>query len=417
MAGLQAGRKIFTINEDLVFLRPFQELKCYQTRSEAALAGLQPGQCILKVNGNNMNHSDYKEVLEHFTSSHRDQQEQDDMVRHSVRAEPWSSAENGSDIEEENGRNGTDYRGGLSRLSLSDDTVPLVSMTVDNVHLEHGVVYEYVSTAGIKSHVLEKMVEPKGCFSLTAKILEAFASDDSHFVRNCSQLISQSERVFAQELRNKACPTFKQAGVLPHPLGCMDFVPTNCHVNLMQVSYPKTTTVSGRAFSIRFGRKNSFFGLDPDQANLNPMSHTQHCVTSMGAPSYSCSDLGEEGDGEEDIEGSGEGIPDRIQQAHRGNGLSFLLKQEDMETQDAYIRLYSRLNIAVREMRQYVTQIDVLLSSITEPTQPQGSESPAYEAIQPPSVTPEEGDQEKVEHGGIKRVCFMGFRLVVHKCT
>lgn len=43
-------------------------------------------------------------------------------------------------------------------------------MTVDNVHLEHGVVYEYVSTAGVKCHVVEKMVEPKGCFSLTAKV-------------------------------------------------------------------------------------------------------------------------------------------------------------------------------------------------------------------------------------------------------
>lgn len=44
-------------------------------------------------------------------------------------------------------------------------------MMVDNVHLEHGVVYEYVSSAGIKHHVLEKMVEPKGCFSLTAKVI------------------------------------------------------------------------------------------------------------------------------------------------------------------------------------------------------------------------------------------------------
>lgn len=57
----------------------------------------------------------------------------------------------------------------ISKLIISDDT-PLVSLTVDNVHLEHGVVYEYVSTAGIKSHVLEKMVAPKGCFSLTAKV-------------------------------------------------------------------------------------------------------------------------------------------------------------------------------------------------------------------------------------------------------
>lgn len=61
----------------------------------------------------------------------------------------------------------------LSRLSLSDE-LPLVSMTVDNVHLEHGVVYEYVSTAGVKCHVVEKMVEPKGCFSLTAKVRFAF---------------------------------------------------------------------------------------------------------------------------------------------------------------------------------------------------------------------------------------------------
>ncbi|TNN74575.1 Phosphatidylinositol 3,4,5-trisphosphate-dependent Rac exchanger 1 protein [Liparis tanakae] len=295
--------------------------------------------------------------------------------------------ENGSDHEEENGTNGTDHR--LGRLSLSDE-LPLVSMTVDNVHLEHGVVYEYVSTAGIKSHVLEKMVEPKGCFSLTAKILEAFSGDDSLFVRNCSQLISQSDRVvtmpqfefrqicdtklesirrrissyqqFSLELRNKAWPSFRQAGGGPHPLGCMDFVPTNCHVNFMQVSYPKSTTSAGRTFSIRFGRKNSLYGLDPDQAQLNPMSHTQHCVTSMGAPSWSCSGL--DGDEEEEEEGGevsldgSDGSVDGQRGGHGEGGLSFLLKQEDTETQDAYIHLHSRLDVAVREMRQYVAQID-----------------------------------------------------------
>lgn len=45
-----------------------------------------------------------------------------------------------------------------------------MSLTVDNVHLQYGVMYEYDSTAGIKCHVLEKMVEPKGFFSLTAKV-------------------------------------------------------------------------------------------------------------------------------------------------------------------------------------------------------------------------------------------------------
>uniref|UniRef100_A0A3Q3X3A5 Phosphatidylinositol 3,4,5-trisphosphate-dependent Rac exchanger 2 protein n=1 Tax=Mola mola TaxID=94237 RepID=A0A3Q3X3A5_MOLML len=477
MAGLQVGRKIHTINEDLLFLRSFSEVETmisqafYIRRSlrllvatkakevvkipdnpdslsfrlsgsapphvhavrkgwEAAGAGLQPGQVILKVNGNNVNRSDYQEVLEHFTAQHTHQEPPQAVRGHDI---SFIRA----DIEctyQPHPLFSTDHR--LDGLSLSDE-LPLVSMTVDNVHLEHGVVYEYVSTAGIKSHVLEKMVEPKGCFSLTAKILEAFSGDDSLFVRNCSQLISQSDRVvtmpqyefrqicdtklesirrrissyqqFALELRNKVWPSFRQAGTRPHPLGCMDFVPTNCHVNFMQVSYPKSATSAGRTFSIRFGRKNSLFGLDPDQAQLNPMSHTQHCVTSMGAPSWNCSGLeGDEEDGCGEVaEDGGEG---QTEGRWGEGGLSFLLKQEDTETQDAYIQLYTRLDVAVREMRQYVAQIDVLLSSITEPTQLQGDgvEPLAYEPSQPLSLAPcEDGcDQDKVEQGGIKRVCF-----------
>uniref|UniRef100_A0A8C1UE13 Phosphatidylinositol-3,4,5-trisphosphate-dependent Rac exchange factor 1 n=1 Tax=Cyprinus carpio TaxID=7962 RepID=A0A8C1UE13_CYPCA len=414
MAGLQPGRKIYSINEDLVFLRAFSEVEtminqsfcirrslrllvatknkeivkipdvhgtlpfvlcgscppyvhAVKKGSEAAAAGLQPGQCVLKVNGNNMNQSSYQEVLEHF-SGHQPVLEQQDLVR-------------------------------INTLSITDD-VPSVSLNVDNVHVEHGVVYEYVSTAGIKHCVLEKMVEPKGCFILAAKILEAFVKDDSLLIKSCRQLMAQNEKVvtmpqfefrnicdtklesiekricsykqFVEELQTKAWPMFKQASTKPHVLGCMDFVPTNCHLNLMQVSCPKNTTSAGRTFSIRFGRKNSFF------VNLNPMSHAVHCVTSMAAPSWSC------------LKG----------------GLSFLLKQEDMESQDNYICLYNRLDILVREMKQYVAQIDVLLSSITGPTQPQGSEPPSFESAPPTSPTQEETDQDKVEHGGNKRVCF-----------
>ncbi|KAM7404309.1 hypothetical protein PAMP_011671 [Pampus punctatissimus] len=473
MAGLQVGRKIYTINEDLLFLRSFSEIPdnpdslsfrlcgsapphvhAVRKGYEAAGAGLQPGQVILKVNGNNVNRGDYQEVLEHFTAQHTHQEppqacqwvyrafeDVEELQREGGAGEKEEIAfrpcpvENGSDHEEENGTNGTDVR--LGRLSLSD-SLPLVSLTVDNVHLEHGVVYEYVSTAGIKSHVLEKMVEPKSCFSLTAKILEAFSGDDSLFVHNCSQLISQSNRVvsmpqyefrqicdsklksikrrissyqkFALELKNKAWPSFRQAGVRSHSLGCMDFVPTNCHINLMQVSYPKSITSAGRTFSIRFGRKNSLYGLDPDQAQLNPMSHTQHCVTSMGSPSWNCSGLEEEepdSSGEVTVDG-GEGLVD----GRRGEGgLSFLLKQEDTDTQVSYIHLYNRLDVAVREMKQYVAQIDVLLSSITEPTHLEGGsgEPPTYEPSQPPSLAPcEDGcDQDKVEQGGIKKVCFL----------
>uniref|UniRef100_A0A673N7Y0 Phosphatidylinositol 3,4,5-trisphosphate-dependent Rac exchanger 1 protein-like n=1 Tax=Sinocyclocheilus rhinocerous TaxID=307959 RepID=A0A673N7Y0_9TELE len=450
MAGLQPGRKIYSINEDLVFLRPFSEVEtminqsfcirrllrllvatknkeivkipdvhgtlpfvlcgscppyvhAVKKGSEAAAAGLQPGQCVLKVNGNNMNQSSYQEVLEHF-SGHQPVLEQQDTVR--INTALCLTLR-------------------LEQLSISGD-VASVSLNVDNVHVEHGVVYEYVSTAGIKHCVLEKMVEPKGCFNLAAKILEAFVKDDSLFVKSCRQLMAQNEKVvtmpqfefrnicdtklesiekricsykqFVEELQTKAWPTFKQASTKPHVLGCMDFVPINCHLNLMQVSCPKNTSSAGRAFSIRFGRKNSFFGLDPDQANLNPMSHAVHCVTSMAAPSWSCLSLDEE---TEEGEGS---IEDG--RKHVEGGLSFLLKQEDMESQDNYICLYNRLDISVREMKQYVAQIDVLLSSITGPTPPQGSEPPSFESAPSTSPIPEETDQDKSEHGGNKRVCF-----------
>lgn len=43
--------------------------------SEAAAVGLHPGQCILKVNGNNATHGNYVEVLEHFTAYRTRQQE------------------------------------------------------------------------------------------------------------------------------------------------------------------------------------------------------------------------------------------------------------------------------------------------------------------------------------------------------
>ncbi|TRY66879.1 hypothetical protein DNTS_033043 [Danionella cerebrum] len=479
MAGLQPGRKIYSINEDLVFLRPFSEVEtminqsfcirrslrllvatknkeivkipdvhgtlpfvlsgscppyvhAVKKGSEAVAAGLQPGQCVLKVNGNNMNQSSYQEVLEHFSGYQPVLEQQDSgcgqwafRVYEEVEEQmSFRSCENGSDSED-GCTNGTGSVRRLELLSISDD-VPSVSLNVDNGYVEHGVLYEYVSTAGIKHCVLEKMVEPKGCFNLTAKILKAFVKEDSLFVKSCRQLMAQNEKVmtmpqfeirsicdaklesiekriysykqFVEELQMKAWPTFKQASTKPHVLGCMDFVPTNCHLNLMQVSCPKSSTSAGRAFSIRFGRKNSFFGLDPDQANLNPMSHTVHCVTSMAAPSWSCQSSEEE---TEDCEGS-----TKNGRKQPKGGLCFLLKQEDTESQDSYICLYNRLDIAVREMKQYVAQIDVLLSSITGPTHPQGSEPPSFESTLSTCPIPEESELDRMEHGGNKRVCF-----------
>ncbi|XP_030068178.1 phosphatidylinositol 3,4,5-trisphosphate-dependent Rac exchanger 1 protein isoform X2 [Microcaecilia unicolor] len=500
MAGLQVGRKIYAINEDLVFLRAFQEVEtmlnqsfcsrrplrilvatkskeiikipdssqalCFQIRgtappyvhavargSEAAAAGLHPGQCILKVNGNNVTQDSYMEILEHFSAFRTTQQESlgssqwiyrahEDAEEERAQKSESQACLNGSLCEtstqdlSENGeaelspldcspQEGDPIQNIGAQLIIKEDT-PLISLTVDNIHLEHGVVYEYVSTAGIKGYVLEKIVEPRGCFCLTAKVLEAFSVDDNQFVKNCRRLISLSNAVvtmpqyeftnicdiklesiskritsyqeFAEELKTKVSPSFKQATTEPHLLSSMDFCPTNCHINLMEVSYPKTTTSTSRSFSIRFGRKNSFFGLDPDQGNLSPMSYTQHCIASLAAPSWKC--LTQEND--EDLDGSM--MDSSFNQQNEGanqddRGLSFLLKQEDMEIQDSYLQLFNKLDVAVKEMKQYVTQINKLLSTITEPTESDGCEPPATEEM-------EEGDIDKSEHGGSKKVCF-----------
>uniref|UniRef100_A0A8C4JYB2 Phosphatidylinositol 3,4,5-trisphosphate-dependent Rac exchanger 1 protein n=1 Tax=Dromaius novaehollandiae TaxID=8790 RepID=A0A8C4JYB2_DRONO len=441
MAGLQTGRKIYSINEDLIFLRPFSEVEtilnqsfcsrrplrllvatkskeiikipdcpgvlCFQIRgaappyvhavgrgSEAAAVGLHPGQCILKVNGNNATHANYIEVLDHFTAYRTRQQE--GLYQWVYRTHEDAEEDRAQQSTSSAYLNGSHPGSSKEDPSLEGET-PLVSLTVDNTHLEHGVVYEYVSSAGIKSFVLEKIVEPKGCFNLTAKILEAFAAEDNHFVRNCKRLISLSSAVatmpqyefrqicdtkmesisrrlanyqeFADELKTKVSPAFKQAIMEPHSLNSMDFCPTNCHVNLMEVSYPKNTTSAGRSFSIQ----------RHEIGTLNPVSYTQHCITTMAAPSWRC-------------------LEER--------GLSFLLKQEDREIQDSYLHLFNKLDIAVKEMKQYVIQINKLLSTITEPTEGGACEPPSTEETSPPSLGTEESDTDKAEHGGIKKVCF-----------
>lgn len=482
MAGLQAGRKIYSINEDLVCLRPFSEVEavlnqsfccrrplrllvatkakeiikvpdqpdalCFQIRgaappyvyavgrgSEAAAAGLCAGQCVLKVDGGSVASAGAPAVLEHFQAfrsrrhealglyqwiyhTHEDAQE--------ARASPEAPSEDPRG-EEDQPASACLLLSLGPQLSLREDS-PVVSLTVDNMHLEHGVLYEYVSTAGIKCHVLERVVEPRGCFSLAAKVLEAFAADDSVFVQNCGRLMalgsamvtmphyefrhicdtkleSISQRVacyreFAAQLRSRVSPAFKQAPLEPHPLCGLDFCPTNCHINLMDVSYPKSTPCIGRSFSIRFGRKPSLIGLDPEQGHLNPMSYTQHCITTMAAPSWKCLPPADR-----DSEGQGLGDPSGAP-GQEDRGLSFLLRQEDRETQDAYLQLFTRLGVALKEMKQYVTQIDRLLSTITEPTVGGACEPPSAEEAASSPLVGEESELDRSDHGGIKKVCF-----------
>ncbi|KAI5617161.1 phosphatidylinositol 3,4,5-trisphosphate-dependent Rac exchanger 2 protein, partial [Silurus asotus] len=473
MAGMEVGKKIFAINGDLIFLRPFHEVEaflkqCFSTKGPlralvstkpretvkipdsadglgfqirgfgpsvvhavgrgtvAAVAGLHPGQCIIKVNGVNVSKESHASVIAHVTAcrKYRRPTQQDSInwvYNNSESAQDDQQKASQKPSTEGNGELFECKVEGISRdttythclkvmdkfntIALIDGKKDHVSLTVDNVHLEYGVAYEYDSTAGIKCHVLEKMVEPKGFFSLTAKILEALARNDEQLVQTCSQINSSSVlvpeelqlrfntmcaerlehinrritnyRKFSRVLKNRAWPTFKQAKTKVSPLHSSDFCPTNCHINVMEVSYPKTTTSLGSAFGVQLdNRKNSTLekgNPSTEQGKLNPMVHVQHCITSMAAPS-----------------GHSLGRTE-------GHGLRFLLREEDLLTVDAYHKLLTKLNTAVKEMECYTGQIHDLLSSITHPSSPEGKPSESFISA--------ESECERGERNG-KRVCF-----------
>uniref|UniRef100_A0A672ZV33 Phosphatidylinositol-3,4,5-trisphosphate-dependent Rac exchange factor 2 n=1 Tax=Sphaeramia orbicularis TaxID=375764 RepID=A0A672ZV33_9TELE len=429
MAGLEVGRKLFAINGDLVFLRPFSEVEvllrqCFNSKGPlkvlvstkpretvkipdsadglgfqirgfgpsvvhavgrgtvAAIAGLHPGQCIIKVNGINVS-----------KESH--------ASRHNM--QPWQEIHCGLWVwRAENRqihRHTHTTRGYVA--PIIDGKKDHVSLTVDNVHLEYGVVYEYDSTAGIKCHVLEKMVEPKGFFNLTAKILEALARNDDMLVQMCARLSSSCDvipedlqvrfsamcgervehinrritnyRKFARVLKNRAWPTFKQAKAKVSPLHSSDFCPTNCHINVMEVSYPKTTTSLGSAFGVQLDNRKNTLEKVGRNSKLNPMVNVQHTITTMAAPS-----------------GHSLGRTE-------GHGLRFLLREDDLLTLDAYQKLLYKLTTVVKEMETHGAHIHDLLSSITHP--------PASETRTPESYISAESEGEKGERNG-KKVCF-----------
>uniref|UniRef100_A0A8C5MVL4 Phosphatidylinositol-3,4,5-trisphosphate dependent Rac exchange factor 2 n=1 Tax=Leptobrachium leishanense TaxID=445787 RepID=A0A8C5MVL4_9ANUR len=461
LSGLEVGKKIYAVNGDLVFLRPFHEVDCFlktclnsrkslrilmstkpretvkipdspeglgfQIRgfgpsvvhavgrgTVAAVAGLHPGQCIIKVNGINVSKETHASVIAHVTAcrKYRRPMQQDSIqwIYDSIESAKEDTMKNTHTKQSgENDGDGFDCKveeviDKFSTIAIIEGKKDHVSLTIDNVHLEYGVVYEYDSTAGIKCHMVEKMVEPKGFFSLSAKILEALAKSDEKFVQNCNNLQSLQEvipvelqskfsvicrekidhiyrritsyRKFSRVLKNRAWPTFKQAKSKISPLHSSDFCPTNCHFNVMEVSYPKTSTSLGSAFGVQLdNRKQTSHEKEnriSEQGKLNPMVYVQHTITTMAAPSGHS--LGQED----------------------GHGLRYLLKDEDLETQDIYQKLLCKLQSTLAEVETCVSQIDDLLSSITC--------SPKLER-KTDTLIALDSDNDKGDRNG-KRVCF-----------
>ncbi|XP_028825334.1 phosphatidylinositol 3,4,5-trisphosphate-dependent Rac exchanger 2 protein isoform X2 [Denticeps clupeoides] len=428
MAGLEVGRKIYAINGDLVFMRPFPEVEtflkaCFSSKGPirvlvstkpretvnipdsvdglgfqirgfgpsvvhavgqgtvAAVAGLHPGQCIIKVNGINVSKESHASVIAHVTACRRFRR----PTQHDSTKWIYSSCESAEEEQQRvhqkaaAGRDNDqvpEYKveevmGRFSTIALIDGKEEQVSLTVDNVHLEYGVAYEYDSTAGIKCRVMEKMLEPQGFFCLTAKILETLARSDEVLVQMCSRLTASTEllphdllsrfntvcrerlenvhhritsyKKFSRVLKNRAWPTFKQAKTKVSPLHSSDFCPTNCHINVMEVSYPRTSTSLGSAFGVQLDTQDKA-GQNAEQGKLTPMVYALHTITSMAAPS-----------------GHSLGRTE-------GHGLRFLLPEDDLLTIDAYQKLLPKLSLVVKEMEGHTARIHDLLSSITDPS-------------------------------------------------
>ncbi|KAL3041059.1 hypothetical protein OYC64_011942 [Pagothenia borchgrevinki] len=457
MAGLETGKKLFAINGDLVFLRPFSEVeillqRCFHSRGPlrvlvstkpretvkipdsaeglgfqirgfgpsvvhavgrgtvAAVAGLHPGQCIIKVNGINVSKESHASVIAHVTACRKYRRPTQQESIKWVYNNSESAQEENQKPDQRAEESGEGFQCKVEEVMDKFNTIAIidgkkdhVSLTVDNVQLEYGVMYEYDSTAGIKCHVLEKMVEPKGFFSLTAKILEALARNDDTLVQMCARLSSScdilpedlqirfssmcSERVehiarrstnyrkFARVLKNRAWPTFKQAKAKVSPLHSSDFCPTNCHINVMEVSYPKTSGCLGSAFGVQLDSRKSTLerGGRAEQGKMTPQVKVQHSILSMAAPS-----------------GHSLGRTE-------GHGLRFLLREEDLLTLDNYQKLLNKLSAGVKEMETHGGHIHDLLASISHP--------PSSETRTPESFISAENEGEKGEKNG-KKVCF-----------
>uniref|UniRef100_A0A4W6DXC5 Phosphatidylinositol-3,4,5-trisphosphate dependent Rac exchange factor 2 n=1 Tax=Lates calcarifer TaxID=8187 RepID=A0A4W6DXC5_LATCA len=398
MAGLEVGKKLFAINGDLVFLRPFSEVEvllrqCFNSKGPlrvlvstkprdtvkipdsadglgfqirgfgpsvvhavgrgtvAAIAGLHPGQCIIKVNGINVSKESH--------ASH---------MPHNLGLSPWIYEKHMEFFR---------YPSLTALNAVEKSTLqPNFSFPMKKTFVSH--LHPIICS---RRHWRYRLIIPVSVCPFSDQILEALARNDDMLVQMCGRLSSIQDLSayfiskppafpslcqFARVLKNRAWPTFKQAKAKVSPLHSSDFCPTNCHINVMEVSYPKTTTSLG-SFYMFISICLFFPGMFcVASGKLNPMVNIQHTITTMAAPS-----------------GHSLGRTE-------GHGLRFLLREDDLLTLDAYQKLLYKLTTVVKEM-------ETILSSITHP--------PASEARTPESYISAESEGEKGERNG-KKVCF-----------
>uniref|UniRef100_A0A8C7DQX1 Phosphatidylinositol-3,4,5-trisphosphate dependent Rac exchange factor 2 n=1 Tax=Oncorhynchus kisutch TaxID=8019 RepID=A0A8C7DQX1_ONCKI len=398
MAGLEVGRKVFCINGDLVFLRPFPEMEaflkhCFTSKGPLrVLVSTKPRETVKipdSADGLGFQIRGFGPSVVHAVGRGK---------THTVSPRcPSVTPENGISRPVSSAERGTAGRGKRER-ELKKERVRGNRGGREKEREKRAKEREGTGEQRGKR-------ERETSFSLTfvlqpCQILEALAHSDDTLVQMCSRLSSSCDvipenlqvrfsamcgervehinrritnyRKFSRVLKNRAWPTFKQAKTKVSPLHSSDFCPTNCHVNVMEVSYPKTTTSLGSAFGVQLdNRKSSTLERG---GKLNPMVYVQHTITSMAAPS-----------------GHSLGRTE-------GHGLRFLLREDDLLVLDSYQKLLGKLTTLVKEMEGHASQIHDLLSSITLP--------PASDMKTPESYISAESEGERGGEKNGKKVCF-----------
>uniref|UniRef100_A0A8C7DV75 Phosphatidylinositol-3,4,5-trisphosphate dependent Rac exchange factor 2 n=1 Tax=Oncorhynchus kisutch TaxID=8019 RepID=A0A8C7DV75_ONCKI len=422
MAGLEVGRKVFCINGDLVFLRPFPEMEaflkhCFTSKGPLrVLVSTKPRETVKipdSADGLGFQIRGFGPSVVHAVGrgkTHTVSPRCPSVTPENGISRPVSSAERGTA--------GRQLAAGFSP-GLPDSLKRGYGGTEgEERKRERAKEREGTRETGKRERELDRTIYPfklhvikSASFSLTfvlqpCQILEALAHSDDTLVQMCSRLSSSCDvipenlqvrfsamcgervehinrritnyRKFSRVLKNRAWPTFKQAKTKVSPLHSSDFCPTNCHVNVMEVSYPKTTTSLGSAFGVQLdNRKSSTLergGRNAEQGKLNPMVYVQHTITSMAAPS-----------------GHSLGRTE-------GHGLRFLLREDDLLVLDSYQKLLGKLTTLVKEMEGHASQIHDLLSSITLP--------PASDMKTPESYISAESEGERGGEKNGKKVCF-----------
>nr|XP_039271145.1 phosphatidylinositol 3,4,5-trisphosphate-dependent Rac exchanger 2 protein-like isoform X2 [Styela clava] len=244
-----------------------------------------------------------------------------------------------------------------------DDPYAL-KLVVGNRHLERMTTYEYDNVNGVRTSVTEKMSESPSIFDLAAMLLEVLTAEDERVLADVQALESavnlireQQREIFERRrtlrydviherlenykrykrhLGSYMWPSYKESKDRPGTGSAKDFCPTNCHINIMQVSH---TT---EKFNLRgLGLQNAKSEAENTEITKNvEMVNTNDVITCMAAPSHRS-------------------------RGREGHGLMAVLRgvEGNMELMDQIRQLMVALDQAMLEVRHCQDQLLEILNS------------------------------------------------------